>query len=73
MDTLNQAILDMCAKHPNNPVWIGGDFYLLDISWENYQVIASLLARPFFKQLPRMAWTNMLISQREVITPLILS
>ena len=26
MDALNQAILDVCAKHPNNPVWICGDF-----------------------------------------------
>jgi len=39
MDTLNQAITDLCKHEPNSTMWLAGDMNLPDIDWTNEQVI----------------------------------
>ena len=39
IDSLNQAITDLCLANRDTAVWIGGDFNLPDVKWSTNEVI----------------------------------
>ena len=39
MDSLNQAIEDLCTSNPEAAVWLGGDLNLPDINWATDEIV----------------------------------
>ena len=39
MDSLNQAIEDLCTSKPEAAVWLGGDINLPDINWATDEIV----------------------------------